>query len=82
MPDTPKEARFRDACRTLLERGIKPTPMKLHKEFPDEKFINLPSAPHRGPTLSGNLSIIRREEFARAGWKQEWEGATWFKPGS
>lgn len=78
--DSPKEARFRNVVRIMLNDGVKPTPMTIYRQCPGEKFVNLPTETWRGPTLSGTLSRIRREEFFRAGWKQNTEGGRWYKP--
>lgn len=77
---TPKEQRFNVICRGMIAIGIKPTPMNVRAMFPNEKFVNMPTAPHRGPMFSGSLSAIRREAFINAGWRQEYEGATWRPP--
>lgn len=66
MSDTPREAEFRMKVRELLARGIKPNPTLL---------CNMGFG--QGNKLSGSLSVIRREEFAAAGWVQDTPGGTW-----
>jgi hypothetical protein len=77
MKDTPKEAKFRELVRYLLESGVKPTPHKIYEHQGTNKFVNL-GGRQSGPSFSGSLSTIRIQEFKRAGWVER--GNKWVKP--
>jgi hypothetical protein len=81
--DTPKQARFRELIRFLLDNGIKPTPTEILKRQGKNKFVmptSQQTATYSGPCFyGGDLTRVRREEFIRAGWRPK-ETGRWHPP--